>query len=43
MRLFIVLVLGLTALVWPAVSSAAATGAGAQAVGGLEADFNSDD
>jgi len=41
-RLFIVLVLGLTAVVWPAASSAAATGARAQAVGGLEADFNND-
>jgi hypothetical protein len=42
MRRFSVFVLGLTAVVWPAASSAAATGARAQAVGGLEADFNND-
>jgi hypothetical protein len=41
-RLCIVLTIGLAAVVWPAASSAAAIGAGAQAVGSLEADFNND-
>jgi hypothetical protein len=39
-RLFIVLTLGLTTLVWPAAGSAETIGATAQAVGSLEADFN---
>jgi len=41
-RLFIVLVFGLTAMLWPVASSAGAVGATAQAIGSLEADFNND-
>jgi hypothetical protein len=41
-RLFIALVLGLTAMLWPVASSAGAVGATAQAIGSLEADFNND-